>query len=121
MAENKRKKGDWGEVIALEYLKEKGYHLVTKNYYYSKIGEIDLIFETPDKKTMVFVEVKFGSPVPFGPLEYWITPRKQKTISTTAEAYIQNFGIEGKDFRFDAVIVEGTRNKYKIKHYENAF
>jgi len=121
MEKNTKKKGDWGEAVALDYLLKNKYHLLLQNYQYSKYGEIDIIMETPDHKTIVFVEVKSGSSVPYGPLEYWITPRKQKTIYKIAEAYIQNFEPEGKDFRFDAVIVLGSQKSYKIKHYENGF
>ncbi|MCK5076086.1 MAG: YraN family protein [Calditrichia bacterium] len=121
MESNKRKTGDWGEAVALDFLLKKEYNLIIKNYQYSKIGEIDIILETPDQKTVVFVEVKAGSPIPYGPLEYWITPRKQKTIYKIAEAFIQNYQIEGKDFRFDAMIIEGNKSNYKIKHMENAF
>ena len=121
MEHNSRKKGDWGETLALDYLLKNNYHLLVKNYQYSKFGEIDIIMETPDRKTIVFIEVKAGSSVPYGPLEYWITPRKQKTIYKIAEAYIQNFQPEDKDFRFDAVIVQGSKNNYQIKHYKNGF
>ena len=52
---SKKTIGRLGEKIALEYLKDKGYKLLEKNFY-CHWGEIDLIFKKNDK--IIFVEVK---------------------------------------------------------------
>ncbi|MBI5306057.1 YraN family protein [Candidatus Wolfebacteria bacterium] len=48
--------GQLGENIACEYLVEKNYKIIERNYR-QKWGEIDIIAKVPDK-TLVFVEVK---------------------------------------------------------------
>ncbi len=121
MALSRKAKGNWGEDIALEYLVDKGYKLVLRNYRYSRSGEIDLIVKTPDEKILVFVEVKAGETDRFGPLEYRITPAKQKTIYKIAEIFLQKYEIKDLDIRFDAVFIKGNKNKYTIQHWENAF
>ena len=55
--------GDRGEILAVEFLKKKGYKVVETNYT-NKLGEIDII--ALDKKTLVFVEVKCRSTLAFG-------------------------------------------------------
>ena len=54
---NKREIGFEYEKIAKEYLEENGLIYVTSNYY-SKFGEIDLIFWEEMTETLIFVEVK---------------------------------------------------------------
>ncbi len=48
--------GKVGELIALDYLKNKNYKLITTNYR-SPYGEIDIIMKDPDQ-TLIFIEVK---------------------------------------------------------------
>lgn len=48
--------GKHGERIAEDYLKEKGYKIVARNWRPKHWGEIDLV--TTDGDTLVFVEVK---------------------------------------------------------------
>src|SRR6056297_2486467 len=57
-------KGRKYEDIACEYLKQKNYRIIEKNYR-TRLGEIDLICSL--NKELVFVEVKGGkkSPEPF--------------------------------------------------------
>ena len=47
--------GKKGENYVSEYLKEKGFKIIYRNYH-SRYGEIDIICE--DEKYIVFVEVK---------------------------------------------------------------
>ncbi|MCK5080845.1 MAG: YraN family protein [Candidatus Moranbacteria bacterium] len=55
--------GGKGELLAANYLVANGYKIIEKNYYNRKgyrLGEIDLIAEDPEGKT-VFFEVKTRS------------------------------------------------------------
>ncbi len=47
--------GSWGEEIAENYIKKKGYSIIERNFR-CKLGEIDLI--AYDGKQLVFIEVK---------------------------------------------------------------
>ena len=53
---NKRKTGTAYEKKAAAYLKEKGYHILKRNYR-CPLGEIDLIAE--ENGYLVFIEVKY--------------------------------------------------------------
>ena len=48
--------GKKGEDIALNYLTEKGYELVARNYRFSRYGELDLVMK--DGNYLVFIEVR---------------------------------------------------------------
>ena len=49
--------GKWGEEYAVGYLRDKGYEIIQQDW---RIGhrDIDIIARTPDRTTVVFVEVK---------------------------------------------------------------
>ena len=55
--------GDQGESCAADYLRQKGYHILTRNYR-TRVGEIDIIAD--DHGTKVFIEVKTRSGVYYG-------------------------------------------------------
>jgi len=48
--------GDKREKIAREYLENKGYKILDKNFRYNKLGELDIIAQKDD--TITFIEVK---------------------------------------------------------------
>ena len=48
-------KGKQGEKIAEEYLKNKGWKILEKNFHYSKIAEIDLVAQIGEN--IVFVDI----------------------------------------------------------------
>jgi len=104
---NTRKIGNLAEEKACEYLKDKGYEIVERNFY-SKFGEIDIIAYKDN--VFHFIEVKSGTT--FEPI-YNITPSKLKKIIKTAQLYIKSKRIDSA-FCIDAVIV-----KDGIEHLEN--
>ena len=55
---SKRSVGNYGEQIAVNYLKTKGFKIVDKNWY-CRQGELDVVAQR--KGYTVFVEVKFRS------------------------------------------------------------
>ena len=55
--------GSKGEDLAAEFLKDKGYRIIGRNYK-TPIGELDIIAK--DGETLVFVEVKTRSSNAFG-------------------------------------------------------
>ncbi len=113
--------GNKGEEIAAELLEEKGYEIVERNYRFGK-GEIDIIAKTPDKKYLVFVEVKTRNNLEFGQPEYAITKNKMGQLRRIASAYIYENVPEDIDFRMDVVAILFQQNKKPlIEHYENAF
>lgn len=109
--------GKKGEIIAVNYLKQKGYKILETNHK-NKVGEIDIIAQ--DKDYLVFVEVNARLSRAFGdPLEI-VDFRKQQKLTKVAQLYlILKHKTEAK-CRFDVVSILGDENP-KITHIENAF
>ena len=116
---NKRKVGDFYEIQACEYLHTIGYEIVKKNFRF-KNEEIDLI--ALDKKTLVFVEVKYRAKTLFNPFNS-INHKKIKYLRSCANHFIET----NKDFqrhyaRFDIVVFKSTaKGELSIDHLKNAF
>jgi putative endonuclease len=112
---NKREQGSHYETMAAEYLKNKGYEIISQNFF-SKNGEIDIIAKDTD--TLVFCEVKYRSNTRYGLPEEAVDYRKQDKIRKTAAYYLyrNNFPVETR-VRFDVIAVLGE----KITHIEDAF
>lgn len=109
--------GKRSEIIATDYLRNKGYKILETNYT-NKIGEIDLIAQ--DKDYIVFVEVKARSSQAFGhPLDA-IDEKKQQKIHAVASLYLVEKRKYGKPCRFDAISILGLENP-EILHVIDAF
>jgi len=114
----RKKFGEWGEDIAVQYLVEKGFTILMRNFRAER-GEIDIIAREGDY--VVFVEVKTGNSDKFGPPEERITRSKQRQLYKIASHFIQQNPEFEVDYRFDAVIIDGHPGRYEIRHYPNAF
>lgn len=118
MQDTRKETGNQGEDRASEYLIEKGYEVLFRNYR-TKTGEIDIISLIDE--TIVFVEVKTlpnGTPEL---LSHVLDSRKQKRIIKTAKRFLSNYRqYNNKYIRFD-VIVLNMPGLPCIYHVENAF
>ncbi len=109
--------GKKSEIIASQFLKNKGYKILEMNYK-NKIGEIDIIAQDVDY--LVFVEVKARFSKLFGdPLEA-VDYRKQQKIRRVAELYLLIKRKTNMNCRFDVVAILGDEDS-DINHIENAF
>lgn len=64
MKQDMRKEtGRIGEQIAVDYLQEKGWHILHRNWS-TRLGELDIIAR--EGKTVVFVEVRTTTSIRFG-------------------------------------------------------
>lgn len=116
---NKKELGKLGEDIAAEYLINKDYHVIERNWRYGH-GEIDIIARK--KNCLVFVEVKTRINLEFGAPELAVTKNKQAQVRKIAEAYLYDKKITDFDCRIDVVAIMISRGKKtEINHIENAF
>ena len=116
----KRKKvGNQAEDQACQYLQNKGFTLVKRNFS-TKAGEVDLIMD--DNQTLVFVEVRYRKNANFGGAAASITPKKQQRIIKAALAYQQKYAPQSA-MRFDVVAIEGDNeaNAQKLNWIKSAF
>lgn len=109
--------GKNAEIIAVNFLKEKGYEVLVCNYRYKK-AEIDIIAK---KDTLLlFVEVKARSTYQFGSPEDFVSLTQQKQIIMAAEEFIDKLKWV-HNVRFDIISVLIDDYKHEIIHLEDAF
>lgn len=82
---NKRSLGTLYEAKAADYLRQRGYRILEKNFR-CRFGEIDLICRKD--RFLVFVEVKYRGGSSFGTPASAVDVRKQIRISNTASWYL---------------------------------
>ncbi len=81
----RQRKGYHYENAALDYLRERGLRLLTRNYR-CKLGEIDLVML--DQAMVVFVEVRFRSRLHHGKPHETVDARKQARIRKAAQFFL---------------------------------
>lgn len=120
MQKSKKQVGDKGEDIAADFLIDKGYDVIQRNYR-CRYGEIDIIAR--DSETLAFVEVKTRHTTRFGTPQDSITRAKIDKISKTALWYIQENDLINQSCRFDVIAITYPKssNEPNIQHIENAF
>lgn len=113
--------GRWGEAVAAEYLRARGYRIVASGWR-CRFGEIDLI--CTDDEYICFTEVKLRRDDAFAPARESVTAAKQRRLKTAAELYLSEHPSELQP-RFDVAEVyarEGVRTARPVVYYlENAF
>ena len=114
---NTRQKGRDGETAAVEYLLEKRYRIVKRNFAL-RSGEIDIIAE--QDKNLHFIEVKTWKVYGKDSLAYSIDRNKIKKIKETSLFFLHTHsGFDDYNIRYDLIFVSGTTGE--IDHIENAY
>lgn len=110
-----------GEDAACQYLEQKGYQILRRNFR-TYVGEIDII--ASKGPTLSFIEVKTRSSEQYGKPRESVIFGKQKKIRRSAETYlvmtkrINNI----PDLSFDVIEVIRSRGQIKsINHLERCF
>lgn len=98
--------GRWGEDIAAEWYRRRGYEVVARNWACSS-GEIDLIVRRG--RTVVIGEVKSRRSDAFGPAAAAVGPVKQQRLRRLAAEWLHASGGRGVEVRFDVVAITGDR------------
>ena len=109
--------GKKGEKIAENFLKEKGYNILHRNWKYGKY-EVDLIANT--RTHLVIIEVKSRRNKRFNQPEKAVDNHKINRLIIATQAYIERYEID-LPVQFDIVTVVGQQKPYIIEHYTNAF
>jgi putative endonuclease len=112
---NTRAKGASAEDLAAEYLINRGYKILGRNYRV-RIGEIDCVASDRDG-TLVFVEVKSARTGSCGHPFSWVDAAKQRTLARVAKWYLAEHRIKSCACRFDVIALSNGR----IEHLRNAF
>ena len=115
---NKRQIGADKEAFVCEWLQNRGYKILERNFRCGS-GEIDIVAR--EGEYLVFVEVKYRSRDTSGLPEEAVDVRKQRVISRVALYYLRRYGYgETTPVRFDVVAVFGEQ-VFSVALYQNAF
>jgi putative endonuclease len=114
---DKIKRGNAGEQLAADFLVQKGFEIVARNYRY-KHAEIDLIVKKAN--WLIFVEVKTRTSNAFGYPEEFVDYKKERKILEGAEHYIYKIDWQF-NVRYDIVSVWLRKDQPEIVHLEDAF
>lgn len=109
--------GELGEQKAVDFLIQKGYQILTRNYRFKK-HELDIVAQ--DKEELVVVEVKTRQSHYLTDPDQLVSKSKQKGLVQAANGYIQNQEFDG-ECRFDVVIIIHNAKGTEIQHIEDAF
>ena len=112
--------GKWGEDLAADYLREKGYEIIERDWRDGH-RDIDIIARTPDSRTVVFVGVKTRTQDIIMRPEDDVTEKKIRNIGLAANNYVKMFDVVD-ELRFDLVTIVGENPKVaKVEHIADAF
>ena len=114
---NKREIGFKYEEKAKEYLILQGLKFVESNFY-TRYGEIDLIFLEESNQTLVFVEVKYRKNDFFGSAIEMVSEEKQKKILVSSQVYLLK-NEWNKNVRYDIIGINKISGN--IEWVKNAF
>ncbi len=106
------KKGHYYEDVACEYLKQKKYKIIQRNYR-TQLGEIDLICSKGNE--LVFVEVKGGKKTPEPFLR--VDQQKLQKLENTMRHYLHHTNNDWKYIRLDVISI--SEPDLDIKHFED--
>jgi putative endonuclease len=109
--------GKLGEDLAVQYLTDKGYEILERNWR-NIHKEIDIIAKEGDD--LVIVEVKARQTDEYGEPDIAVTKRKQRMLIAAANAYITRKGLD-VETRFDIVSIVFKDGEPVIEHIEDAF
>ena len=114
---DKIKKGKDGEEAAAQFLMNKGYEIIERNFRFRR-AEIDLIAKKDN--WLIFVEVKTRTSTAYGHPESFVDQHKISNVLLAADEYIHQHNWKGQ-VRYDVVSVQLTNGNTEIVHFEDAF
>lgn len=117
MSRQRRRLGERGEDLAVDYLRKKGFRILERNFR-CRLGEIDIIAR--DGGDIVFVEVRSRSSSQYGLAQESINRNKMNRLRRLAGFYLAGRGEGELNVRFDVVAVNWAGQEV-VTHIENAF
>lgn len=117
MKSENRNTGKFGEDIAADFLHNKGYKILKRNFS-NKFGEIDIVAE--HKNILIFVEVKTKRGEEFGTPEEMISKGKLNKIKMMGNLYMRD---KVQPCRIDvvAIVLDEYNEVERINHYEGVY
>ena len=119
--QNQRQLGFEKETLVVNYLEKSGYEILTRNWYNSNRGELDIIAIDPERfneEYLVFIEVKYRK----DSIDYSLnalSKTKQSQLKKLAQYYCKKENINplSTNISFDFIAL----NDGQIEHIKNIF
>jgi len=118
MQTTRQRIGQFGENAAAEFLKDRGYEVIERNYR-CPIGEIDIVAR--DGRWLVFVEVKTRTGGRYGHPFESITNQKLARMRRLAAHWSELHNRDGLRIRLDAVSVLFRNERVLIEHLKQVY
>ena len=113
--------GHWGEDIAAQYMRSKGWYIRSRDFRYQHT-DIDLVCIDEEDSMLVFVEVKTRSTDDYGEPYEAVDSEKRRNVIRAASAYRSIHRKENRLTRYDIISIVGTpETDYRLTHIEDAF
>jgi len=98
--------GEFGEELAVQYLQDKGFEIIARNWRHKKL-ELDIVAR--EGNTTVFIEVKTRKSTKYGYPENGLTKNKLKSIIAAGTEYLHHH--PNWDVRYDciSILLEGEK------------
>ena len=114
--------GKWGERYALDILDREGYILIETDWRPPRgHRDLDIIAYTPDRRVIVFIEVKTRSRRQAMLPEDAVDRKKILNLQHAANQYIKMFNVV-EEVRFDIIsIIREDNNVESYEHIVDAF
>ena len=109
--------GKTGELLAVEFLRTKGYKILKQNWRYKK-AEVDII--ALKSNVLAVIEVKTRSSSYFGNPQDFITPKKIALLVEAIDKFVEVNNLDVQ-VRFDIIAILKQGEKSAIEHLEDAF
>lgn len=109
--------GNKGEQLAVDFLLNKGYAILERNYRFDK-AEVDIIARKGS--VLAIVEVKTRSTADFGNPEEFVKPKQIQRLVKAVDAYVTENALD-VEVRFDIVAIVKNGKDFSIEHLEDAF
>lgn len=110
--------GKKAEDLAAEYLREKGFRILVRNFVFQK-AEIDIIAKT--EHLILIVEVKARATDAFLEPQEAVTKKKIKLLVNAADEFLKENDIS-EEVRFDIIsVIQAKDRAPQITHIESAF
>lgn len=113
----KHRIGSKGENITINYLEQKGYTILERNFSCNQ-GEIDII--ALDKQEIVFVEVKTRTNTNYGLASEAVNRQKKLHLIRTINYYLHIRNLENEYIRIDVIEIYIKSGKAYINHIKQA-
>lgn len=118
MTKQRQALGLLGERIAARWLRRSGWSVVAHRF---RNGHRDVDLVMRQGETVAFVEVKTRQDAGFGGPVEAVTFRKQRELGRSARVWVDRFGCEGLNYRFDVIGVLIIGQNVRIRHVPDAF